>query len=145
MRALPIIIICAFLFGCTSTKQPNRAASYPTITQQPVVAADAIDELVARINSYPFGTSGIYQKIDLLPTASPDEIVKIALENDAPNIGQVTTFKILTVRQVTLMQMVHPFTAVLVETNVGRKIVLFRYEGAAVQWWSHVYNAKTSA
>jgi hypothetical protein len=34
------------------------------------------------------------------------------------------------------------YTAVIVDTDLGKKIVLMKYEGAALGWWSRVFPAE---
>lgn len=133
MKLLTPSLICLCVLVCHLSK-----------AQATNKAPDAIDWLTAE-----FGTSGWpnfpTQWVDLPETASAEEVVS--------NVAQVRwidqalkNYKILDVRQV------HPFpphpttyTAVLVQTDIGQKIVLFRYErGQLAGWWYRVYDAKNS-
>jgi len=58
---------------------------------------------------------------------------------------QGASYQILQVRQVRIPgSLPDLYAAVLVQTNAGEKIVLLKYAGGALGWWSRIYDAKTS-
>ena len=129
MRSAFFIILAALLVGCATTKQP-----------------DPIDQLVTRLSSSGVWMNGVSPKIDMPPSASAEQIVKIVLEQEVgPNIARVTSYKILDARPVHFSGLNLNFTAALVQTNVGQKIVLFTNFGADFhfRWWSRVYDTKS--
>jgi hypothetical protein len=102
---------------------------------------DAIDRLVNSLSSsHGLWQNGLSPVIELPATASTEEVVSKVLAR------QATSYKILKVRYVHIQgSLPDLYTAVIVETDVGEKIVLFKYEGQAVGWWSRIYDAKTSS
>ena len=122
MRSIFFIIVVALVAGCATTPDP-------------------IDRLVAGFSSsHGLWTRGLFPAIKLPGTASTDEVVAKVLE------GQVASYKILKARPVHIQgSLPDLYTAVLVQTNVGEKIVLFRYDGETVGWWSRIFDVKTSA
>jgi hypothetical protein len=127
MRTLFYIAIATLLVGCAMPKQP-----------------DPIDQLVSHLSSDGAWMNGFFPKIDLPPTASAEQVVMIVLEKDELNIGRVTGHKILEVRPVHFRGLTIVYTAALVQTNVGKKIVFFAFQGPKVGWWSRVYDDKPS-
>jgi len=117
-----------------------------------VTKADSITELVTRVSSQPEWRYGIYPTIDLPQSATTNQVVEqifktTAFRTDA-GIQSVKTFKILEIRQVCIPASdAVPYTAVLTETDLGRKIAVFRLEQDQKKpyWWSRVYDAKPSA
>jgi hypothetical protein len=63
------------------------------------------------------------------------------------DLGRMTSFRILEIRPVLVSEGViqHLYTAILADTNLGRKIVLMGYikgEGSTTAyWWRRIYNA----
>jgi hypothetical protein len=85
---------------------------------------------------------GPFPKLGLTATASTEEVVARVFQMTGFDNGHVSTHKILETRKVQIKDSLPPdavYTAVLVETDLGRKIVLLRYESSAVGWWSRVY------
>ena len=126
MALLPIL--AALLVGCATTSDP-------------------VDRLVAKLSS----SHGLWRNggspIPGLPaTASTDQVVSRVFQMTGFVRGHVTTHRILTVRKVRIPgDLPDIYTAVVTDTDLGRKIVLLRYEGPAAGWWSRVYDADTSA
>jgi hypothetical protein len=124
MRSTFYFLIVALLVGCATTPVP-------------------VDRLVKDLRS----SSGLWQNgtfpdINLPRTASTEEVLCKALEGDR----QVTNYSIVKVRHVSIhSDFLHLYTEVIVQTNLGEKIVLFKYEGQTHGfWWSRIYDAKTS-
>jgi hypothetical protein len=113
-----------------------------------VATADPINALVIRLSSQPEWRYGIYPTIDLPQSATTNQVVEqifktTAFKTDA-GIQSVKTFKILEICQVYIPASdAVPYTAVLVETDLGRKIAVFRLEPDQKKpyWWSRVYDA----
>ena len=125
MRSIFFSIFAALLVGCATT------------------TADPIDQLVSRLSTPPqshLWQNGLFPIIKLPATASTDEVLAKVLER------QVASHKILKIRQVHIPgSLPDLYTAVFVQTSAGEKIVLLKYEGEAVGWWSRIYDSKESA
>lgn len=123
MRLALLSIIALWLAGCATTPDP-------------------IDRLVKDLYSSGLWQNGSFPVINLPATASTEDVVCKVLELDR----QVTNYYIVKVRHVSIhSDFLHLYTAVIVQTNLGEKIVLFKYEGQTHGfWWSRVYEAKTS-
>jgi len=104
-------------------------------------ATNSIDALVQRLNSMEYSwvdSMGPY--IGLSSNASPQQIVGVAAK-EWSWLTKVKRFKIVEVRQVKVTYL-QECSAALIETNVGRKICLFRYlqdekEGS---WWTRFFD-----
>jgi hypothetical protein len=123
--ALFIIVTAACLLGCSPR--------------------DPIDRLMTKLSnqdvpSYPF------KPIELSETATPDQLVSALSKRSVLELGHLdfTTYKILNIR------LVHDvfkknYTAVLLDTNLGQKIVLFQalnFKGGWPGWYYRIYDAK---
>ncbi len=119
-------IIFALLVGCATIGTP-----------------DPIDLLVADFSaSHGLFMNGIFPDLNLPKTAAQEQVVKRALEMHGFTNEQVASHKILSIRQVQIPD-IYPdlYTAALVRTTVGEKIVLFQYQLPAFGWWSRVEDA----
>lgn len=92
--------------------------------------------------------SGITVFFDLPATASADEVTTKALQTSFGD--NFTTHKIRTIRQVEIPNLYfdsdsHRATAAVVDTNIGEKIVLFKYRGPVIGWCCTVYESKTTS
>lgn len=118
-----LFIFATFLFGCATLPDP-------------------IDRLVADASASHFWLSGAFPLLGLPETASPEQVIKRIFEKwDFDKKGFVTSYRILKIRQVHIRgSLPDLYTAALVQTNFGKKIVLFRYGG--YEWWSRVCDAK---
>ena len=127
MRSILIVIVAALLAGCITTRNP--------------VDHDPIDQLVTSLSS----SHGLWRRssppaIKLPATASTKEVVAQALE------GKVASYKILKSRPVHIQGSLSDlYTAVLIQTNAGEKIVIFRYEEEAAGWRTWIFDVKPSA
>jgi hypothetical protein len=121
MRSTLFAIIAVLLVGC-------------------VTMPDPIDRLVASLSlSHGLWTNGIFLPVGLPVTASARDVVSKVLER------QFSSCKILKIRQVSIPFGVSSelYTAALIQTGAGEKIVLIKYEAGG--WWNRIYDAKTSA
>ncbi|HUG73167.1 MAG TPA: hypothetical protein VMK82_07080 [Steroidobacteraceae bacterium] len=99
---------------------------------------DPIAELVARLSATGgLWTNGMFRKIDLPATAPIPQVLKSALEYNRYDKRVVTAHRITETRGVRI-GVEQGYTAVLVDTDLGRKIVLLRH--VPIGWWSRVYD-----
>jgi hypothetical protein len=120
------LVLSGGLFGC-STKP------------------DAIDLFVANLSA----DHGNWENgTDVLrPTnaASPEEVVSETFKVAAFQRGRVTNYQILKIRKVHIDYSPDTYTAVLVDTNLGRMIVLMQYikgkDSTPGHWWRRIYSA----
>ena len=91
--------------------------------------------------------NGPWAPISLPSTAEPSSLASAALAAD--NWGRATDFRILRTRNIRIVcegkeEVVDPnYTAILVATKSGQKIVLLQFQHDG--WLSRVYDAKKSA
>jgi hypothetical protein len=102
---------------------------------------DTVAKLVARLSATQGSwVNGTYRMIELPRTAPIPEVLKIALESNGYDKRRVTTRRIIETREVRVG--IRPgeqsYTAVLVETDLGRKVVMLRH--LPTGWWSRVYD-----
>ena len=137
MRLVILPIIAIVMTGCALPPEPRVTAS------PPAAVADPIDRLVADLlSSYGLWENGVFPILGLPETASTDEVVAKTFKMTGFDKGQVTSYKVLKIRQVHIRgSLPDLYTAVLVQTDFGEKIVLLKYVGASVGWWSRVYDA----
>ncbi|MGD1085486.1 MAG: hypothetical protein ABSA47_12165 [Verrucomicrobiota bacterium] len=167
-HAPSLIFAVAFLLaGCATPSKPHVTASEPPALVDHEVVYDSIDDLVAKLSPSPpppisptspdhpsvresstgGWSSGGFPILGLPDTAPTEEVVLKALQMS--RFQGVTSLKILEIRQVHIPTRsfdLHPpaTTAALVDTNLGRKIVLFNYTSQPLGWLSRVYEAKPS-
>lgn len=118
-----VFIVALLVAGCNSTPDP-------------------IDHLVADLSStHGMWRNGYSMEIKLPKTASTDELIEQFFKISSFDRGKVTSYKILKSRQVHIpdSDKNEIFIAVLVKTDFGEKIVLFKkYESG---WWCRAYDA----
>ena len=124
-------------------------------------AVDPIDELVTRLSASPLWQNGIYPRLDLPKTASIDDVIARVFQLTGFDEGHVKEHRILETRVVSIRPVDRPalvdprfervrsdpdmYTAVLVDTDLGKKVLLLKYEGTATGWWSRVFPVRSSA
>ena len=147
MRIALFLLLASLLAGCkTASIQPALTSTQSETPQ--AVASDPIDLLVAKLlASGGMWQNGLFPVLGLPATATPEQVVSRYFSMGLPS-GQVPDYKILKIREVhiPITGMIAPdlYTAALLWTSTGEKILLFQYQGAAVGWWSRVYDAKTA-
>jgi hypothetical protein len=99
---------------------------------------DPIDFIVQQASSNPEFRSGPFKPINLPATAPVEDVVKQAFENTLPLPSHVGRIKIVNTREVNISG--NLYSAILVDTGRGRKIVLLRYEPPVQRWWNKVYD-----
>ena len=139
MRTILLLVVFAAFCGCSTRQQPSV-----TTTSKPQAAPpDPIDQLVARLSSPAYNqhwVNGTYPPVNLPATASPEEVIRQVFAKIGFHNGTVHRHEILETRQVRIPGGApsHVYTAVLVETNLGRMIVLLQPESPTF-WWSQVH------
>lgn len=101
---------------------------------------DPIDALVARLcNSHGMWVNGCYPLLDFDSSASPEPIIRAVL--DGYDWARGKDFLMLDQRLVRISPPINeqPFTAVLIDTAAGKKIVLLQYENRS-GWWTKVFD-----
>lgn len=76
--------------------------------------------------------------------SSPGEVVSVTFRTADFQTGHVTHYKVLETRRVHIGEFPDPYIAVLVETNLGKMIVLMQHERATKihqgDWWRRIYD-----
>jgi hypothetical protein len=141
MRIALFSNIASLLTGCATTPEASVTPPAPR-----VVASDPVERLVARLSSsHGLWQNGLFPKLDLPATASTKQVVSRVFPMTGFDKGHVAEHRILETRQVRIPgSLPDSYTAVLVDTDFGRKILLLKHEGPAVGWWSRVYDAERS-
>jgi len=113
---------------------------------------DPIDRVVRQASSDPFFRNGMWKPILLPATASPEQLASAVFKQDFSELGNVT--KILETKkvQIAYKDMTNEvpnatYTAVLVDADIGRKVILFQYsenkrDKRISGWWHRVYDQK---
>jgi hypothetical protein len=121
--------------------QAEEAGAF-VVVEKNADATDPIDQLVVKLSSLNgMWTNGGCRSIHLPKTASAEELVtQLWKMREFPGDK---SYKILQVRQVSIDGPVFSplYTAVLVQTNVGRKIVFFEYQGEVSGGWNRFYDS----
>jgi hypothetical protein len=132
---VPSIAIATFLFvlGCADRSPESGLAPGP----------DPIQELVDRLSADRRGgwVNGPYPRLDLPSSATVEEVLDRLFQLVTFVEGPVTRFRILELRGVVIGS-VRPerYNAAIVDTNLGRKLVLFRR--GRLDWWIRVYEVE---
>jgi hypothetical protein len=123
MKWTTFIISAALLAGCATTPDP-------------------IDRLVSRLSSDHSWERGDYFSLGLPASSSIEQVVSRVLELLSSDTRPVTTHKIIKVRKVGIPGSSLPgvYTAVLVDTGSGRKVVLLNHVGPDRDWWYLVFD-----
>ena len=132
-----IVAISAIWLACAAHRETGAAGTIDT-------AVDPIDQLVEKLSASPLWQNGRYPDLDLPKTASTDEIVARVFEVTGLDQGYAKVQRILETRLVQIRgDSLGNYTAVLVDTDLGRKIVLLQY--GSTGWWSRVFPIRSSA
>jgi hypothetical protein len=110
-----------------------------------VTKPDAIDLFVANLSA----DNGVWQNgfdTDVVTkAATPEEVVSETFRMAEFQRGRVTNYQILKIRKVHIDYQRDTYTAVLVDTNLGRMIVLMQYiegkDSTSGHWWRRIYSA----
>jgi hypothetical protein len=123
MRSTFIAIVAALLVGCKTTPDP-------------------IEHFVTNYAA----SSGVWIR-DLSAEAKSEQVIKqtfarMGYGTSSGEIRQETIYKISRIRRVQVHipgSLPGIYTEALVETELGARIILFRYEGPKDGWWSQVW------
>ena len=93
-------------------------------------------------SSHGLWVNGVYPTLDLPATASTEQVVARVFQMTGFDKGHVSSHRILETRQVRIGDRFPDatYTAVLVDTDLGRKIVLRQHSSPSGGWWSRVYD-----
>jgi hypothetical protein len=107
---------------------------------------------VRQESSDPYFFSGPGRTIRLPATTSPEQVASAVFKQNFSELGSVTKFLETKNVQISYKGMTNlvpndTYTAVLVDTNIGRKVVLFQYrvdkrEKMGTGWEYRVYDQK---
>ena len=109
-----------------------------------IVAAkhkDEIDSLVDRLNHQPLWINGMFPELKLPKSATPEEVIAECLKMVGFAKGHLKWHNVVKIREVDIAT-AHPmkYSAALIDTDSGKKIILFRFEGA--RWWTRVFDVE---
>jgi hypothetical protein len=111
-------------------------------------ASDSIDQLVAELSGdYGEWQNGTVMPVHLPSSAMPKEVISQLYQSRDTRYGNIiTNFQIVEIRPVQIRWSFPNtnFTAVLMDTNLGRKITLLQYEDSTTGWWNKTFDAKPS-
>lgn len=112
-------------------------------TKEPMIYEDAIDQLVVKLSaSHGLWVNGMSPTLGLPASASTDQALARVFEMMEFDRGRVTVHQTVTIRKVEIAGGPSGlYTAALLDTNLGRKIVLLRHEGESAGWWCRVCDA----
>ena len=128
MKRIAITMLCMTLACCAETKSR---------------LADPIDSLVARLNaSRGMWINGLYPIIELPADATPDQVLFAAVNMTGFDQGHIKSFQIQEVRKVEIIgARKETFSAALIESDMGTKILLFKPEKNN-RWWTRFYDVE---
>jgi len=124
MRTKFLIVLIGLLVGCATRPDP---------------VARLVTDLSA---THGMWENGIFSNLGLPQTASPEDVVHKLFNMGLPD-GEAAHYKILKIQQVHIPIAEigsDVYTAIIVRKDSSNKIVLIKYCGTAVGWWSRVYD-----
>ncbi len=103
---------------------------------------DPIDMLVQKLNVDTHGlwVNGLYPDIELPEDAKPEEVIAQAFKMIGFDKGHIKTYQVSKIRRVNLNA--HGWekcSAAIIESDLGKKILLFKYE-EKLRWWTRFYD-----
>lgn len=126
---------------------PVGATGRPLKTQATQADDVAIGKLVNRLKAETGGlwVNGVYPTLGLPAGASAEQVIAQSIKLSGFAKGHLKTWKLLSLRTVELKDLGAGKTfAALLDSDQGRKILLFHYQGAAAGWWSRFYSGDGS-
>lgn len=82
--------------------------------------------------------NGLVQLIRLPEYASPKDLLEQAISQSSFHEGKIASYRILESRKIELNAGLTGYSAALIDSNLGQKIFVFKYEGEQ-QWWNRFY------
>jgi len=98
---------------------------------------DPVVRFSYQLYANPMWLMGMHSQLQLPVTATAEEIVAQEVSSVSFPEGKITSYHIVRVEEITLAG--NPFSAVLLETNLGKKIVLYRH--GDLYWSVKIYDA----
>jgi len=138
IRLLFILLISNLLTGCMSTSGPHARIPKPKAME-----LDPINQLVTKLSSSNgYWAYGIFTPVDLPESASTADVISEYCDSAYGD----NSHRIITIRRVCIGLSIPAdyYTAVLIDTAYGRKIVLLQFQGANAGWWCKEYDANPS-
>jgi hypothetical protein len=142
----PVLLLILFLSACgLEAEETSSNIKHPLETNH-VASNDAIEQLVARLSAtHGLWINGAFPIIKLPAEAAVEQVISNVFEMTGFDKGHVTEHSLVTVRPVKIgATFSDTYTAALVETDLGPKIILLKYQGSTLGWWSRVYPAEAS-
>jgi len=150
-RAIVLVSLSLTFAGCSKDGPNVPTSSAPSdvpsssASERPTVspsagpdAGDPVDALVTRLTASPLWINGTFPAVKLPQAASPSAVLGEMFTKISFEPGPVKTHTIVSTREVRIGAEPKPYTAVVVDTNLGRKIVLLQHQGDS-GWWSRVF------
>jgi hypothetical protein len=150
--AKPVLAKVDAGFAAYSCDRPEEDMRYLAITLLGLTLAscsgrraihdDPINVLAQKLNaSHGSWINGLSPDISLPPEATPEEVLAQALKMTGFDQGHIKTCQIREVRQVQLNRTgrMESYSAALVESDLGTKILLFKHMGKK-WWWTRFYD-----
>jgi hypothetical protein len=150
-----LLLLTVALAGCATNRTTSKAppptpeaggrSLAPTglVPPSSMHMDDPIEALVERLSlTHGLWVNGFAPKIDLPANAPTNQVLEQMFKVIGFNNGHVTSYQIVETRQVRIIGGFQDtnFMAVLVETNLGRKVVLLQHQTGPGGWWSRTYD-----
>ena len=103
---------------------------------------DPIDGVIKSLDTHDIWKNGIFPTLSLPGSASSEEVIEKCLKKIGFDKGHIQKYKIIKTKKVTIAPDAVSYNAALINSDLGRKVILFRYEGVQTGWWTRVYDAK---
>lgn len=103
-----------------------------------VKAEDSIDKVISGFDSNGLWMNGIFSPISLPETAKPEEVIQAALLEYRKKDLPCVTLEIKKVKIESIGSRIE-YMAARVKIQSTERVVLFRYEGEKIGWWSRTY------
>ena len=115
-----------------------------TAARHDSIKPDAIDLFVANLSAdHGMWVNGV-DAFHMTQAVTPEEVVSETLRTAKFGAGLMTSYQILNIRKVHIGEFPDTYTAALVDTNLGRMIVLMQYirgkDSTPGHWWRRIYD-----
>jgi hypothetical protein len=124
------------------SSEPPEASTSSAVTSASasasVVSDGSIDRLVDKLDKNHLWDNGHFPELELPHTASAEAVVSEIFSLESAGDGKPRHHHTLEIREVHIGS--PSYTAVLMDTEAGRKIVLLRYRSDNVGWWSRTFD-----
>lgn len=131
--------------GADTSATPGPPAPIPTMAPSATSADLApIDHLVAELSREPEWRNGLFRTIQRPATATAEELVADVLAYSSFQAGKVKKYAVLGSKVVRIGTEGVDYVAAVVDTDLGRKVILLQYEKGLSGWWSRVFDASAA-